>query len=73
MVSAAELQRLHEQAQNNVVGTSSNSSAAPMSDPFPALSEDPFPARPAQDQNGSLAAALHSGNAKKPAAAQPDL
>ncbi|CAO1623859.1 unnamed protein product [Sympodiomycopsis kandeliae] len=56
MVSAAELQRLHEQ-QNQQHAANGNGNAhanldvgsaatAPMADPFPALTEDPFPAAP---------------------------
>lgn len=53
MVSAAELQRLHEQQHANANGNGNASgngvvnvdpAAAPMADPFPSLTEDPFPA-----------------------------
>ncbi|CAO1613311.1 unnamed protein product [Parajaminaea phylloscopi] len=80
MVSAAELQRLHEQAQQDGGPQGLPTAAAPMADPFPALTEDPFPpARALPEQNGASAssvAAAATGQApvstRKTAEAQPD-
>lgn len=81
MLSAAELQRLHQQQQGGQGATlvTGSSAGAPMSDPFPSLTEDPFPAS-AVNGNGraagtSAAAAAAGSGAKgnKQQEAQPDL
>ncbi|PWN28993.1 hypothetical protein BDZ90DRAFT_230996 [Jaminaea rosea] len=64
MVSAAELQRMHEQANSapNAVSAAGNQ-AAPMADPFPSLTEDPFPAMSNGQGPHSSAAAAANGTA----------
>ncbi|EST07096.1 K Homology domain, type 1 [Kalmanozyma brasiliensis GHG001] len=60
MVNAADLMRQHQsqQAQANAVADQ-----PPMDDPFPSLSQDPFPAEPVAAPSGSSsAAAILSGN-----------
>lgn len=78
MVSAAELQRLHEQANgaNNASVALGGQAGAPMADPFPSLSEDPFPAAKPVDTNGSAAGvvgAARQGSKANTQSSQPDL
>lgn len=78
MVSAAELQRLHEQANgaNNASVALGGQAAAPMADPFPSLSEDPFPAAKPVDTNGSAAGVVGAARQSSKAntqSSQPDL
>lgn len=79
MVSAAELQALHQKHQQQSQGQdgSSSQSAAPVRDPFPAIGggvKDPFPSMQANDvasrvRNGQATDANGSTSSTR----QPDL
>lgn len=88
MVSAADLQRQHGGQSNGTSNSNGNSTSEPMNDPFPALTEDPFPPTAASNviqyppigsKNSNPSAsngATANGDAtayKKPGLAQPDL